>query len=293
MLQYKKYYMPKSKEELFRLMEQNAHFFDIISGGTDLFAEERTPFNGQDSAIDISSIEDFSIIESKCRFITIGANTRIQQFLEEPVLIDTVPVLRHAASYFADQQIREIATVGGNLANASPCADLIPPLLAMDATVHTIRKNGNDICTSDVPLSDFIKGVGKTSLSEGEVIQSVTCPILKDYGCAFKKVGLRRSLCISTVNSAFLVKADETNQYFKDVRIAFGGIGPAPVRLNEIEDNLKGNRISKDMILKMAECIPGDIVKSRSRREYRKKVIRNFLLAGLYESLAEINIVPC
>ncbi|MFR2693056.1 MAG: hypothetical protein ACLTBV_34395 [Enterocloster bolteae] len=88
-------------------------------------------------------------------------------------------------------------------------------------------------------LSDFIKGVGKTSLSEGEVIQSVTCPILKDYGCAFKKVGLRRSLCISTVNSAFLVKADETNQYFKDVRIVFGGIGPAPVRLNEIEDNLK------------------------------------------------------
>ena len=130
-------------------------------------------------------------------------------------------------------------------------------------------------------------------MSEGEVIQSVTCPILKDYGCAFKKVGLRRSLCISTVNSAFLVKADETNQYFKDVRIAFGGIGPAPVRLNEIEDNLKGNRISKDMILKMAECIPGDIVKSRSRREYRKTVIRNFLLAGLYESLAEINIVPC
>lgn len=103
MLQYKKYYMPKSKEELFRLMEHNAHSFDIISGGTDLFAEERTPFNGQDSAIDISSIEDFSIIESKCGFITIGANTRIQQFLEEPELIDTVPVLRHAASYFADQ----------------------------------------------------------------------------------------------------------------------------------------------------------------------------------------------
>ena len=176
MLQYKKYYMPKSKEELFRLMEHNAHSFDIISGGTDLLAEERTPFNGQDSAIDISSIEDFSIIESKCGFITIGANTRIQQFLEEPELIDTVPVLRHAASYFADQQIREIATVGGNLANASPCADLIPPLLAMDATVHTIRQNDNDICMSDVPLSDFIKGVGKTSLSEERLSSQLHAP---------------------------------------------------------------------------------------------------------------------
>ena len=71
MLQYKKYYMPKSKEELFRLMEHNAHSFDIISGGTDLFAEERTPFNGQDSAIDISSIEDFSIIAVSYTHLTL------------------------------------------------------------------------------------------------------------------------------------------------------------------------------------------------------------------------------
>lgn len=295
MLQYKKYYMPKTKEELFSLLERNNessnHSFDIISGGTDLFAEERNPFNGQEAVIDISGIDDFSAIESEGGFITMGSNTRIQQFLEDPELIENVPMLRHAAIYFADRQIREIATIGGNLANASPCADMIPPLLAMDAAVHTIKNDGNGICMRDVPVSDFIKGVGKTSLSGGEVIQSVSCPILKDYGCAFKKVGLRRSLCISTVNSAFLVKADETNKYFKDVRIAFGGIGPTPVRLKEVEDHLKGSLISKDIIRNMAEYIPGDIVKSRSRREYRKMVVGNFLLAGLYESLAEINIV--
>lgn len=291
MLQYKKYYMPKSKEELFSLMESNDHSFDIISGGTDLFAEERNPFNGPDFAIDISSIEDFSAIESKNGYITIGSNTRIQQFLEEPKLIDNVPILRHAASYFADQQIREIATVGGNLANASPCGDMIPSLLVMDAMIHTIMKTGNGVCMREIPIADFIKGVGKTSLLKGEVIHSISCPIVRDYGCAFKKVGLRRSLCVSTVNSAFLVKADETNKYFKDVRIALGGIGPTPTRLKEIEDNLKGNLISKDIIQKMVEYIPCDIVQSRSRREYRKTVVRNFLLAGLYESLAEINIV--
>lgn len=133
---------------------------------------------------------------------------------------------------------------------------------------------------NDVPLLDSIKGVSKTSLSEGKVIQSTTCPMLKDYGCAFKRVGLGRSPYTSVVSPASLVEADETNQYPKDIRIAFGGIGPAFVRLNEIGDNLKGNHILEDMILKVTEYIPGDIAKSRSRREYRETVIRNFLPAG-------------
>lgn len=293
MLQYKKYYMPRSKEELFRLIESNDHSFDIISGGTDLFAKERNVFNGVDTAIDISGIEELSVISSKDGVMTIGANTRIQQFLEVPQLIEQVPILRHAASYFADQQIREMATVGGNLANSSPTGDMIPPLLSMDATVHTMKKNGDDISMRDMALADFIKGVGRNELSKGEVIHSVSCPVLKGYGCAFKKVGLRRSLCISTVNSAFLVKADSSNKYFEDVRIAFGGIGPVPVRLTNIENRLKGSQISKDIIQEMTEYIPCDIVQSRSRREYRKTVVRNFLQAGLLESLAEINVIPC
>jgi len=291
MLQYKDYYMPKSKEDLFDLMESNGDSFDIISGGTDLYAKENSSLYNPKFAIDISSIEDFSIIESRNDFITFGSNTRIQQFLNDPKLIYDVPLMKHAAIWFAEQQIREMATVGGNLANASPTGDMIPPLLAMDAVIHTIMKNEKDICKTDIPIADFIKGVGKTSLSKGEVIHSISCPILKDYGCAFKKVGLRRSLCISTVNSAFLVKADKTGKYFEDVRIAFGGVGPLPARLNEIEDNLKGSLISKDIIHEMVKYIPCDIVRSRSRREYRKTVIRNFLLSGLYESLAEINIV--
>lgn len=292
MLQYKKYYMPESKEEFFRIMESMEEEFDIISGGTDLYAKERDAFYGIESVIDISKIAELSDIELKNGSIVIGANIRIQQFLEKQELIEGVPLMRHAASYFADQQIREIATVGGNLANSSPTGDMIPPLLAMDAVIHTIRKQENEICTRDIAIADFIQGVGKNVLDKGEIIQSVTCPVLDGYGCAFKKVGLRRSLCISTVNSAFLVKADETNRHFEDVRIAFGGIGPRPVRMREIEKQLKGSAVSKDIIQEMVNYIPEDIVQSRSRKEYRKTVVRNFLLAGIYESLAETGILP-
>lgn len=292
MLQYKEYYMPKSKEELFNFMESTPQPFDIISGGTDRFAKEETPFDGPELVIDISHIKEFSAIKTEKDTIAIGSNIRIQQFLQVPELINHVPVLRHAASYFADQQIREMATIGGNLANASPSGDMIAPLLAMGATLHTVAQNENGVCERDIAVADFIKGVGKTALSKGEVIQFIMCPILKGYGCAFKKVGLRRSLCIAIVNAAFLVKADETGRYFKDVRIAFGGMAPTPARLKEIEESLKGQLISKEIIQKMVEYIPADIIQSRSKREYRKTVVKNFLLAGLYESLAEIGVVP-
>lgn len=107
-----------------------------------------------------------------------------------------------------------------------------------------------------------------------------------------QEVGLRRSLCISTASSAFLVKADASKTHFEDVRIAFGAIGPVPRRMMEIEDRLKGEVISKGLIQKMEEYIPEDVVRSRSRKEYRRNVVKNFTLAGIYEALAEIGIIP-
>ncbi len=292
MLQYKEYYMPRSVVELFDFMEQKDGAVDIVSGGTDCFAREKDLSKRPDTAADISKIEEFAGIELQGDVITFGANTRIQQFLNDAALIDGVPMLRHAASYFADQQIRELATVGGNLANASPTGDMVPPLLALDAVVHTLMKDGDRMSGRDIPVADFIQGVGKSALCGGEVIVSVSCPVLRGYGCAFKKVGMRRSLCVSTVNSAFLVKVDPSGRRFEDVRIAFGGIAPTPTRLKTVEDQLKGGPILKERIRKMTDCLPDDIVRSRSRREYRETVVRNFLVAGLLEALAEIDILP-
>jgi carbon-monoxide dehydrogenase medium subunit/xanthine dehydrogenase FAD-binding subunit len=185
-----------------------------------------------------------------------------------------------------------MATVGGNVANSSPSGDTIAPLTALEAVIHTITSKDNKICEKETPITEFITGVGKNLLEKGEVISSITCPVLKEYGCAFKKVGLRRSLCISTASSAFLVKADASKTHFEDVRIAFGAIGPVPRRLTEIEDRLKGEVISKERIQKMREYIPEDVVRSRSRKEYRRNVVENFTLAGIYEALAEIGIIP-
>lgn len=292
MLQYKKYYMPQSLEELFRFLDNFQGTFDIIAGGTDRFAGEKDPSKRAEVGVDISNIAFFSRTDVEEDRLLMGANTRIQDFLTNRTLVDCVPILRHSAIYFADQQIREMATLGGNLANASPTGDMIPPLLALDGTVHTVMWDGNGVQGREIPMGQFIKGVGKTILQRGELISFVSCPILKGYGCAFKKVGQRRSLCISTVNSAFLVKTDPAGKRFEDVRIAFGGVAPVPVRVTEVEDALHGAPITRQAIFDALERIPQEIVQSRSRREYRKRVIRNFILAGLYESLAELGVQP-
>ena len=292
MLQYKKYYMPQSLEELFSFLDSFQGTFDIIAGGTDRFAGEKDPSLRAEVGVDISNIAFFSRIKVEENLLLMGANTRIQDFLINQTLVDCVPIMRHSAIYFADQQIREMATVGGNLANASPTGDMIPPLLALDATIHTVMKDGSGICGRDISMGQFLKGVGKTPLQRGELISFISCPILRGYGCAFKKVGQRRSLCISTVNSAFLVKADFEGKCFEDVRIAFGGVAPIPVRVKEVEEVLQGAPITRQAIYDALEHIPLDMVQSRSRREYRKHVIWNFMLAGLYESLAELGIQP-
>ena len=219
MLQYRKYSRPESIQELFALMEQNKDSFDLLSGGTDVYAKEAGSGKLAECAIDISAIEAFSNISRSGNSITIGANTRVQQFLEDAVLIECVPIVRHAAIYFADQQIREAASVGGNLANASPSGDLIAPMAALDAVVHTLYQDESGIHEKDYQIMEFILSPKKTAMEKRACIASVTCPILSGYGCAFKKVGLRRSLCISTVNSAFLVKPDADSRSFADVRL--------------------------------------------------------------------------
>ena len=290
MIQYHYYEMPQTREELFRLLESIDRDYVILSGATDLYAHDKTAFETLDCAVDISGIDEFRQISAADGEITIGAMTRIQRFLEDPELIKTVPLFRHAACFFADRQIRQMATIGGNVANASPVGDMIPCLLALDARGNTMRPAEGRLTERSVPIGEFIVGVGKTQLEKGEVITSFSCPILENYGCAFKKVGLRRSLCISTVNAAFMVKTDESGQRFDDVRIAFGAIGPVDIRLTAVEDFLRGKAVTPDTIEACVNYLPEGVIRSRSRREYRSHIGPNFLRAGLREALADLNL---
>ncbi len=288
------YVMPKSLHEMFDLMDVNRDNYRLVAGGTDLLPWAREGHGGDVHCpviIDLSLVPELSGTSYRDGRVTIGANTSLQQFLNDPTLTRYLPIMQKCAIWFADQQIREQATIGGNIINASPCADTVPPMIALDGNLTLVSRQGDQLNSRVVPVADFILGSGKTVLNEGEILTTIDCLAADSFGSSFKKVGTRRSLVVSVANAAVLVKIDPARKCFTDVRISLGGIGPTPVRLGELESKLIGQPISKDLIHKVAADIPADLVRSRSRLEYRKEVIRNFFTSGILEALAEIGCV--
>ena len=184
------------------------------------------------------------------------------------------------AVWFADDQIRESATIGGNLVNGSPAADGTPALLALAATVVLAAKRDGKIIQRKLPLDEFAMGPSKTALGPDEILLEIECDDLPGYGGAFEKVGHRRSLVISTACVAALVQLDATGRFVHDVRLACAGIGPVPQRMEILEAGLRGKPLSESVLVEAAAQAP-DFVASRTRQDYRREVVRGFVLRAL------------
>lgn len=240
--------------------------------------------------VDVSEVSGMSDIAVQADGrIRLGANVVFQAFLEDSVLEQHLPHMPSCALWFADDQIRRQATIAGNIANASPAADGVPPLVALNAEVELAHLDGENVVTRTMALTEFVTGPGRTDMNAGEIITAVICDSASGYGGAFEKVGQRRSLVISVACAACCVKPDENGSTFEDVRLALGGVGPAPMRLDDVEAFLIGQPISREVIARAAE-MPLDRVASRTRREYRRDVVRGFVERSLVQALANVNI---
>jgi carbon-monoxide dehydrogenase medium subunit/xanthine dehydrogenase FAD-binding subunit len=226
--------------------------------------------------LDVSRIPELNERRIEGKRVRLGAATPMQRFLDDPALARVLPALPRCAVWFADDQIRAQATVGGNIVNASPAADATPCLLAHAARVELASARGR----RTMPLADFVVGPNRTALQEGELLVAVECDALPSYGGSFEKVGHRRSLVISTVCLAALLKLDDKGRTIEDVRLALAGIAPVPLRLAHAEDFLRGKCFDEDVLHRAAE-IPASFVASRTRQDYRRDVVRGFVLRGL------------
>ena len=292
MLTCDQYHMPAALAEAFALMRKASAGSRLIAGATDILPWAREGRAGDvhiAELIDLTRIAELSGYTIENGRVRLGANIVYQQFLTDETLREHLPCMPHCAIWFADDQIREQATLAGNLVNASPAADGAPPVIAMNGQIEIARMDGETLSRRTMPVADFIMGPGKTDLQPDEIVTAVICDSMKGYGGSFEKVGQRRSLVISTVCAAALVKTDASGEHFEDVRLALGGIGPVPVRLSDVEDQLKGQRISRVLITKVSEG-PESRVASRSRVEYRRNVVRGFIEAALEDALLNCGV---
>jgi carbon-monoxide dehydrogenase medium subunit len=263
------YYAPGTLDVATGLLEKFGEDAQILAGGTDLIPQMKQRRNEPKHIVNIKGIPGLACIEETPEGIKIGALTKLRAVELSPLIRERLPILSEAAESIGSIQIRNLGTIGGNICNASPSADMATPLLALDARVYIYSKEGAKTCT----IAEFFQIGGDVNLGRGEIITGFIVPKPPaGAGSAFEKVGWT-TFDIATVNVAAVVtlkggKVDHCS-------IALGACSPTPVRGVLAEASLNGRKPSGKVLEETVELIAGCVEpRERWRRappEYRRR----------------------
>ena len=263
------YLTPRSLDEALALLTPKAV---PLAGGTDLFLGMERRQTRPEAIVDLKRIPGVDGIEPSDRGLRIGALALMETLSASPLIRDGYPALGEAARVVGSTQTRNRATIGGNLANASPAADTATPLMALGAAVEATGADG----TRELPIDELFRGPGKTALRDGELLTAILIPPAPALsGSAFQRC-VRTAMDIAVVNCAAFVRLDE-NGIVVDARIALGAVGPTPLRAASAESCLKGHGFSARTAEEAAECAAADarpIDDVRAGADYRREMVR-------------------
>ena len=268
------YISPKTKEEVLKILKQEKSKACIVAGCSNVLPYIKDKIISGKLLLDISGIGELNYIRKSEGNLYIGAATTISDLINSKVIREECSVLHQAAEDFADPTVRNSATIGGNLADASPAADVAPPLLVLYAVLEIESINGK----REVSLKDFFTGPRKTTLHDDEMITSIKIKSdsLNKNGC-FIKLGLRQAMAISLASIAMILETEE--EKVTDVRIAMGSVAPTPLRLTNVEEFLINQKIDdillEEAMKKVSETVKpiGDVRASADYRRYVSGVL--------------------
>jgi xanthine dehydrogenase small subunit len=239
------YLLPTTLAEL---LEAKAAHTDavMIAGGTDLMLENTQRFHDFGTLIDVSHVAELKQIQDNGSALTLGASVTYSEL--EHFSKNRYPHIHNLLSRIASRQIRNRGTIGGNVANASPIADLPPLLLAFDADMQLVKTDGSKRV---VNINDFYQGYKTTLLGKDELIESFSIDLIKlDAFHRFYKVSKRMEDDISSVMLA--VRFELSDDKISDVRLAFGGMAATPIRAVTAEQSFVGKNINDEQALTQA-----------------------------------------
>lgn len=268
------YFKPGSLEELWDVSKKYPHA-RYIAGGTDLMVKIKKRLVKPAALISLRSIPQLAGIEIG-KTIRIGAATTVTDLIEHPQLSALFPVLIQAANRLGSPQIRNVATIGGNLCNCSPCADTALPLLVLDARATMISPQGS----REIPLAEFFKGPGESCLLPGEILADIILdkPAPGTKAVFMKKDRVRMDLSIASL--ALLLEMENDNRTCKKARAAAGSAAPTPLRLTRVEQLFESAEISEAIIAEaqqLAASSVSPITDIRAAESYRRRIISVYL----------------
>lgn len=265
------YLAPTELNEALEVLARQRDGTHIIAGGTDLVPRMRSRIVEPSLLLDLRLLA-LDGIELDGDGIRIGARATHTDILESSLLAEYCPALCEAARDIAGPPIRNRGTVGGNLVNASPAADLAPPLMVYDARVVLVRTDSN----REVPLEDFFTAPGQSVLSPDEILTEVRIPSPPARTAArFIKLGKRKAMAVAVVGVAARLTLDEDGSISQS-RIALGSVAPTPMRALQAEAALQGQTPGVEIFreagrIAMGECAP--ISDIRASGDYRRKMV--------------------
>jgi len=278
-------YEPASLQEAIGILKDKGREAAVIAGGTDLVIELKEEVDKPAVLVDILKLPLTYIEGSRAGGLRIGATTTAKQIAKSALIKKELPVLIDAAIHLGGPQTQELATVGGNLCNGSPCANFTNVLVALEAAVTLEGSNGR----REVPLKDFYRGPGATDLKPGEILTAVTIPpIVGPYGASYVKHTLRKEMDIAIVGAAVLVQPDGNK--VKKIRIALGSVGPTTLVAQNAQGVIEGKGFSAGLAEEAgkvaAEKDASYIDDVRSSAAYRRTVTSVVVRRAINEAWA-------
>jgi xanthine dehydrogenase FAD-binding subunit len=252
----------------------------VLAGGTDLMPQSQAGrVRPARTLLNIRRVPGLDSIEVDGGALRLGALTTMDTLLTHALVREYAPLLAQAADHFASDQIRNVATLGGNLCNASPAGDTLTPLLALDAEAELASLGADgSVRTRWLPLDGFFTGPGRTQRQARELVTALRVPLApRGQVVRFYKTGTRPALDVSTISIAFAARRDDAGR-LHGVRMALGAVAPTPLRARRTEALLEGAVLDATLAAQAAQCAAEEatpIDDVRATAWYRKELVRN------------------
>ena len=280
------YLAPRKLDEAAVLMSEHAGSAQLLAGGPDLLIFMRNGRKSPDVIIDAKKIPELTHLHLDADQLTIGAAVSCRTVWENTETSRLFPALTDAATLVGGVQIQGRATFGGNLCNAAPSADTVPPVIVYGATARIASARGE----RDVPVEEICTGPGRTSLADDEILVSLSIPVpAANSGAAFLRFIPRNEMDIAVANAAARVDLDETGTTFKAARIAIGAVAPTPLFVEAAGAALSGKPVNDASIAeaaRIARDAASPINDMRGTIEHRKQLVEVLTTRALQRAIA-------
>ena len=277
------YFEPKSVNEALSVLAKHGAEAKIIAGGTDVMVDIK--FKEEPGGlVNIKKIPGLSGISENGAGLRIGPLTTIREIETSALAREKVAVLWEAAHQFASLQVRNTATIGGNICRASPSGETLAPLLVLDAKAKLAFSDGEKI----VPFTSFFQGPGKSSAGVHGLLTEIEVPYPPAGSKGvYLKHAVRGAMDIAMVGVAVLLTPDAAKGSVQDIRIGLGAVAPTPVRASKAEALLKGKTLNAALLKEAAALAASEsspINDQRSSAEYRRWIVEALTRRGLEQT---------